>query len=197
MSKKLNGVYAWKVNGLIRYIGSGKQLIKSRKSNHLSRLREGMHCEGLQKLYDELGEESFEFVIIEECRVKDLFEREKHYKDLYKDTIFNENDVVNFKKSIKTGLKAKRHKEKFSLIMSGENNPMNSKLSEGDVLLIKQMLKDGIRQGEIAEIFNISKSFVSSINTGKRWKYVNIEDKNKEAECTAIHTTSNATAIAL
>lgn len=126
-------VYCWKVNEIVRYVGSGKDITDSRKSNHLARLRKGTHIKELQMDYDTYGEASFDFVILEECGVKECFEKEKIYSQLYQDTIYNKNEVKNTKKRIKTGLKAKRHKEKFSELMSGENNPNCSKLTKEQV----------------------------------------------------------------
>lgn len=50
----------------------------------------------------------------------------------------------------------------------GENSHF-SKLTMSDVLTIKDMLNCGIRQKDIAILFNISQANVSDIKTGKKW----------------------------
>ena len=48
----------------------------------------------------------------------------------------------------------------------------SSKLTEKDVIKIKEMLLSGMTQAKIAKRFKISGSVVSEINTGKAWKHV-------------------------
>jgi len=56
----------------------------------------------------------------------------------------------------------------------GENHP-NHKLIEQDVIQIKLLLKEGIlTQQEIADMFDVSVSTISMINTGKRWPHIKI-----------------------
>jgi group I intron endonuclease len=55
---------------------------------------------------------------------------------------------------------------------SGIKNTM-SKLSETDILQIKELLKNGNTQRFVAEKFNIHKSVISSIASNKRWRKIN------------------------
>jgi hypothetical protein len=64
-----------------RYIGSSTRL-RSRKSIHLSNLRDGRHdCRALQTLFNTLGQGAFTFSVLEECPAEQTFEREKHWID--------------------------------------------------------------------------------------------------------------------
>lgn len=174
--KKVNGVYGWVVDGVVRYVGSGKNVTDSRKSNHLAKLRKGTHtCPKLQELFDEVGEGKFEFVVLEECLIRDLFERERYYRELYDSTVYNVNKVRNTCKSKRTGLKAKRHKELFSELMSGESNP-NCQTDIEEILAIKLCIKNGMPNKEIARIFGKSPSYVSKIKIGYRWADVEIPE---------------------
>ena len=63
-------------------------------------------------------------------------------------------------------------KEKVSLANSGENGS-KAKLSEKEVLGIKNLLKKGnLFQGQIAKIYNVDRRTINYINTGKTWKYL-------------------------
>jgi hypothetical protein len=49
-----------------------------------------------------------------------------------------------------------------------------AKLDEEKVKEIKKMIRDGHKNNEIAEIYNVDKSNISLIRNGKRWLHVNI-----------------------
>jgi group I intron endonuclease len=53
----------------------------------------------------------------------------------------------------------------------GSNNP-KSKLNERDVVEIKQLLKSGIRQKEIANAYGVTISVISKIKSGEIWKHI-------------------------
>lgn len=79
-----SGVYAivCKTNGKM-YVGSSQNLIM-RKTQHISELRKCKHGnDNLQRDFNNYGEQSFRFLIIERCYVTDLEEREQYYIDLY------------------------------------------------------------------------------------------------------------------
>lgn len=48
-----------------------------------------------------------------------------------------------------------------------------AKLTEDDVVKIKRMLREGLAQRKIAEMFNVSRSAILQINRGYSWKHVN------------------------
>jgi len=52
------------------------------------------------------------------------------------------------------------------------NKLWNGKFSKKDISKIKQLKKDGVLQYKIAEIMNTTKGTISSILSGKRYKYV-------------------------
>ena len=55
--------------------------------------------------------------------------------------------------------------------LRGEARP-NAKLSEKDVKHIKTMLKNGIYQKNIAELYNVNQTLISAIKTGKVWNHL-------------------------
>lgn len=88
-------------------------------------------------------------------------------------TTFSEELVVNHK----DGNKLNNVLDNLEMVSQADNlyhagqiglNP-NLKLSREDVVLIRELLDKGYTQAYIAEIYNISQSFVSQINTGSRW----------------------------
>jgi hypothetical protein len=62
-----------------RYVGSSKDL-DSRLYTHKRQLQEGKHSNYiLQAAWDEFGEDSFEFSILEYCEINELADREQSY----------------------------------------------------------------------------------------------------------------------
>lgn len=179
--KRIDGVYLIKNNVTLRVrVGSAKD-IQKRFSNYKARLRGGNGNKLMQDDFNEYGEQSFEFIILEECLVKDLYVREKHYlEEVYDDcTYYNKNAVKNLEKRIRRGLEAKNYKEKRSVVTSGENNGHNTKLSEEDVFAILNMLKAGVNREIIAEKYNIYPAYTYRIGKD-RWVKAYEEWKDKE-----------------
>jgi len=59
-----------------------------------------------------------------------------------------------------------QHAYDTGLIPSGEDH-YSSKLTDLDVTKVRRMLADGMKQGEIAAIFNVSGPLISNVNTGR------------------------------
>ena len=54
--------------------------------------------------------------------------------------------------------------------LRGDKHP-NTKLSEVEMVMVKQLLADGMLHREIAELFGVSRTHISNINSGhRRWK---------------------------
>lgn len=71
----------WKV-----YIGKTGMNFGDRWDSHRSLLNNGKHDNPhLQKAWDKYGQDNFEFIIIEDCGIDELNDREKYYIKLYKD----------------------------------------------------------------------------------------------------------------
>jgi len=66
--------------------------------------------------------------------------------------------------------KEKLHKQ-ISELKRGSNNPC-AKLNEKDVREIKILIRNGVKNKEIAKKFNVSDNAISSIKHNKRWKHV-------------------------
>lgn len=62
----------------------------------------------------------------------------------------------------------RRHPE---LVRRGEMSP-NVKLKTEQVVAIKRLLKEGLKQTEIAEMFGVKAATISSIKCGHNWKHV-------------------------
>ena len=81
------GIYGIKnlINGKI-YIGKTGMNFGDRWDSHRSLLNSGKHDNPhLQRAWDQYGQNNFEFIVIEDCNVDDLSDREKYYIKLYKD----------------------------------------------------------------------------------------------------------------
>lgn len=76
------------------YVGSSTNLRK-RHTNHVSQLRRNVHHNvHLQNAWNKYGEDAFEFVVLEECAVECLTEREQHWMDSTPDK-FNHHLIAN------------------------------------------------------------------------------------------------------
>ncbi len=64
-------------------------------------------------------------------------------------------------------------KKKKSKAIRGENHP-RAKLTEKDVLEIREHLKSGKLQRIVAEMYNLDKSYISKIKLGKYWSHIKI-----------------------
>lgn len=53
----------------------------------------------------------------------------------------------------------------------GENHP-TAVLKESEVRRIKKLIKKGMRQQDIAEMFKVSKSCIGFISSGRNWKHI-------------------------
>lgn len=73
-----------KINGKI-YIGKTGMNFGDRWDSHKSLLRSGKHFnQHLQRAWNKYGEENFEFIVIEDCAVEELDDKERYYIELYR-----------------------------------------------------------------------------------------------------------------
>ncbi|MCB2300640.1 GIY-YIG nuclease family protein [Clostridium tagluense] len=171
--RRIDGVYLIKNNVTLKCrVGSCKD-VKKRWSNYKSKLKNGTSNKRMQEDYNNYGLESFEFIILEECNVKELFKRERHWLNEYSDVSFyNKNKVVNTDKKIRTGREAKNYKQERSLVTSGEKNGHCTVLTEhlaSEILWLKN--NTDMKQIDIAEIYKCSPNLVSRVGND-RWKDV-------------------------
>lgn len=171
--KRVDGIYLIKNMVTLRVrVGSAKDVYK-RFSNYKARLRGGKANKLMQEDYNEYGEQSFEFVLLEECLVRDLYLKEAYYLELYAGCAsYNKNAIKNLEKKIRRGKEAKNYKEKRSKVTSGTNNGHNTKLVPNDVLEIRDLLLTGLSLKSIANKFDVSQTLIYNIKAGKRWASV-------------------------
>jgi group I intron endonuclease len=86
--KNVSGIYKIlnKINGKF-YIGSAEDFEQrwyKKPSSHLKTLEKNIHCNRyLQRAWNKYGKDKFEFLIVEECSIEKLIEREQYYLDLW------------------------------------------------------------------------------------------------------------------
>lgn len=187
MEKIISGIYGIEdiQTGDI-YVGSAdsENGIKKRWSCHAAHLKNNRHSyEELQKAFNN-NKNRIKWIILEECPDEELEERENYWID-YCDKVDGWH-VINKEKKSKKRTKVK-DTSNMKVAQQGENNGNCCKLTVEDVVEIKKMLKDGVRQSAIARKYNVSTTLIWNIANCNRWASVNIE---KEAESTAIDTTS-------
>ena len=81
------GIYGIRnlINGKI-YVGKTGMNFGDRWDSHRSLLNNGKHDnQHLQRAWDKYGQDNFEFIVIEDCGIDELSDREKYYIKKYKD----------------------------------------------------------------------------------------------------------------
>ncbi|AQS09667.1 hypothetical protein CLOBY_17980 [Clostridium saccharobutylicum] len=157
-------------HGVLKYIGGAKEC-NDAYSRHNSNLINGEYAETnkheLQVLFNT---EDLYFSVLAECSESELDLLETKYIKMYKDTIVNK-DTKGKRRTTKS---TPQETEKRRQANNGTKNPHNTKLNESDVIKIKEMLRKGVKQRLISEMYNISGTLVSNIRNGYRWASVTI-----------------------
>lgn len=170
-----------------KYVGQSLN-VAYRISKHKCCLRKNTHeNQYLQRSFVKYGEENFQFTILEYCEVEMLDEREVFYINFF--------DSMNFEKGFNLesgGNLGKIVSESTREKKRGENNPMynkkatektrlkmkvssrgkNAKLTDLDVVKVKELLIKGLQQREIANMFSVNLSTINKIATFKNWGYI-------------------------
>jgi group I intron endonuclease len=181
---------------------AGLQGFAGRWRVHKHRLNKNQHHSLiLQNAWNKYGESFFTFEILFYCDPKDCLVYEQIALDSIKPR-YNICKIAGSQLGQKRSLESRRKmsiaqsgskhrnygkslprvtREKISLANMGHAVTDDTrkkiarsvgKLTEDQVRVIKQKLRLGVRQGEIAREFGIVQSLVSQIKSGKRWGYV-------------------------
>lgn len=168
---ELNKCAVYKITnkfGVVKYIGGAKQC-NDAYSRHNSLLINGEYAETnkheLQVLFNT---EDLYFSVLHECSESELDTLETKYIKMYKDTIVNKDSVGKRRTTKPTAEETEKRRQ----ANNGSKNPHNTKLSESDVLEIRELLRKGTKQSCISEMYNCSATLISNIKNLKRWKSV-------------------------
>ena len=151
------------------YIGQSLDIAK-RWSYYGAKFKANEHYyKELQDAYNE-NKDNIGWIILEECNEFDnLEEREDWW-------IKNANKmgyiVINKQKFGKSKSKVADN-SKMKEKQTGELNG-NARLTKEDVISIKKMLKDNVKQAVIANKFGISDTHIYNISKNKRWASVEV-----------------------
>lgn len=171
---KINGVYLIKNNVTKRIrIGSATDIAK-RFSHYKSSLKAGNGNKLMVEDVLNYGLDSFEFIVLEECSIEKLFEREAYYQNLYSDCFkkdygYNSNRVRKREKYIRSLEEQREYKEKRSKITSGELNGHCTILNQekaNEILWLK--INTDMRNKDIAKMYDCNPNMVSRIGKD-RW----------------------------
>ena len=194
--KNLSGIYMIRniVNNKV-YIGQTTMRFIKRYWHHRWMLRNNIHDnKHLQRAWNTYGEDNFEFIVLYvRADNEDLDDKEiqliKSYNSI--DCGYNiqaggsvvlcnyipessRKRVGELNRKRLTGSKlSDETKKKMSSSRVGSKNGF-SKLTEEDVVKIKEMIRDGYRPKEIYTKFNISYGNFKMIRSGKTWNHVKI-----------------------
>jgi group I intron endonuclease len=188
------GGIIYKINNSINndfYIGSTRN-VKKRYYTHLNHIRTNKNtCIKLIRAVNKYKEENFTFEIIEECDLNSILIREQYYIDTLNPKYniskiagsnfgIKRTEEVKLKKSISqkenwnnVTYRDKHLKELSKNWKKGSTHKM-AKITEEDVVKIKNKLNDGLFPKKISEILNLSYHSVKDIKRGKTWKHITI-----------------------
>ena len=151
MEEFMTGIYKFTntINGH-SYIGQSRD-IENRKRKHVQCAfnpnapdYDGVFHRAIRKY----GIENFDFDILEECDCRHLNDREKYYIQQYNTLIPNGYNMV-----------------------PGGYCAIGTKLSIDDVEDITNLLRNtNMINSDIADLYGVTPTLISGINTGKRWK---------------------------
>ena len=97
-------------------------------------------------------------------------ESERFTHVIHKDLNYKNNQVNNLEWATKD--KVFENVRTRNRLSGKRRKPVNTKLKEKDVALLKSMLSRGVSQVEVAKLFAISEMQVTRIKRGENWGYV-------------------------
>lgn len=147
------------------YIGSSIN-VKRRWAEHKRELNKEIHRNtALQTDWDCYGDESFNFILLE--NTDKLVEREQYYINKYNknyNIVKDSWNAMREQKNIDKMLKTKWAK--------GNNLTFRQKLKESDVIKIINRINDEESDISIAESYGVLRGTIWSIKTGNTWKHL-------------------------
>lgn len=174
----MQGIY--KITNIVNgkfYIGSSCD-IERRWSEHRTR-NNGGQCNNklIQRAWIKYGEENFKFEILEVVEnSKQLLTREQYW--ITQTKCWHRNIGYNIMLDPRGGSKGRIVSEETRSKMRERNRGEKhnlAKLTENDVIKIKIYLKERTYPHRVlAEMFNVSKSLITKINTGKHWSHITV-----------------------
>lgn len=186
-----SGIYIIRnLTTLDSYVGSSGNLGR-RKNIHFAQLRKGTHSnKHLQNSFNKHGEQSFEFIILENCDQHQLLIREQYYIDILIPT-YNKRVIaasnIGYKKSaediektvskLRNVPRPQEVKDKIRKTLTGSIRPRNvvdriaaKKLGKPNIALFRQVVQLS-KEGEMIEIWpsitkasNQTKATIQSIS---------------------------------
>lgn len=117
------GIYGIRnlINGKI-YVGKTGMNFGDRWDSHRSLLNNGKHDNPhLQNAWNKYGQDNFEFIVIEDCKIEDLDDKEKYYIKMYKDL----NLAYNIHDGGNEGNNLGKHLSEETKRKIGEKNRIN------------------------------------------------------------------------
>lgn len=150
------------------YVGSAnaRQGIAKRWSNNLAKLRKGTHPYFQEAWNDDPNRIKFEIFETVDTDITD-----EELSDLELKYFAYVKRVDGWTLVNKQQHKASRHSvkdtSKMKLAQQNSNNG-NCKLSDDDVREIRRLHSEGVKNVELAEMFNVNKNYISMIVTGKK-----------------------------
>lgn len=151
------------------YCGQSKDIAK-RWSNHASLMKNNEYrYKELQEAYNK-DCKRIKYTILQECKACELKEFEEWWF-----RYIEKVDGWNLINKQKHGAETKSFKDtsKMKEKQTGELNG-NARLTKDEIIEIKKMLADGVKQAVIAQKFGISDTHIWNINQGKRWASVEV-----------------------
>ena len=180
------------------YIGSAATSFKIRRNSHRHHLRKGTHHNSyLQNAWNKHGADAFEFAILLFCAPEACIDHEQIFIDIYQPE-YNICQTAGSRLGVKHSEATKKkmcgknnsmygkpitdaHRKKLCSAQCGrkftiehKNNLARAigKLTENNVLMIREALTNGVTIRTLYEKYNVTKSCIMSIKHRRTWRHI-------------------------
>jgi predicted XRE-type DNA-binding protein len=160
------------------YIGKTVLPLDKRKAKHKYEALQKDTSYKFHRAIRKYGVLSFDWTIVDTAETtEELTEKEIYYIALYDsvnkgyNTTTGGEGMAGFNHTEESKAKISANRKGLAL---GESSP-NARLTETEVIQIKQLLVQGLSQRKIAAQFNVSKGTIANIQRGQTWAHVEVE----------------------
>lgn len=176
------------VNGKI-YIGLTIKTLKVRKIQHISGSRNNSNL-AFHRALRKYGENNFVWETIDSAKTEEeLKEKEIYWIAYYNCCVFADNSngynlssggdgTSGYKQTDAQKQKNSDIRKKKGLAKGSKN--IKAKLTENEVLQIKELIKEGLSLRDIADKFGVCQDSIGRIRNGKTWNHVGEDLSNNK-----------------
>jgi group I intron endonuclease len=163
------------VNGKV-YIGQTVREFEIRKTQHIYDTISNKDNSIFHKALLKYGQDKFQWEIIDNAETEEELNKKEIYWINFYNSYIRAKNSNGYNMTIGgEGMSGYKHsdesKEKISKVKKGSKHH-NAKLTEEDVLQIKELIKSGAKPTEISQNFKVNIATICDIKSGKKWNHI-------------------------